>query len=231
MSWLITEIDGLKSGNNFIEYKMLNFLKRVVTKKLLIYAINISVNILVIYFQIWGQDKIDKKQKVILEKYVNTKDNITVTKDTENLVYLLDGHITKSTTLKMPKGIGLNKENKEILLENIITYISTNYPESTILKSNNDEILVDLGYTKRQINFLGWEKVRMVLFVAGSKDDYKLYLIATVKIASGNSFLPPPSKEFTQLESESAHNVKEYLERFLADLGKAISEPKTDTRD
>lgn len=210
---------------------MLNFLKRVVTKKLLIYAINISVNILVIYFQIWGQDKIDKKQKVILEKYVNTKDNITVTKDTENLVYLLDGHITKSTTLKMPKGIGLNKENKEILLENIITYISTNYPESTILKSNNDEILVDLGYTKRQINFLGWEKVRMVLFVAGSKDDYKLYLIATVKIASGNSFLPPPSKEFTQLESESAHNVKEYLERFLADLGKAISEPKTDTRD
>ena len=210
---------------------MLNFLKRVVTKKLLIYAINISVNILVIYFQIWGQDKIDKKQKVILEKYVNTKDNITVTKDTENLVYLLDGYITKSTTLKMPKGIGLNKENKEILLENIITYISTNYPESTILKSNNDEILVDLGYTKRQINFLGWEKVRMVLFVAGSKDDYKLYLIATVKIASGNSFLPPPSKEFTQLESESAHNVKEYLERFLADLGKAISEPKTDTRD
>ena len=210
---------------------MLNFLKRVVTKKLLIYAVNISVNILVIYFQIWGQEKIDKKQKVILEKYVNTKDNITVTKDTENLVYLLDGHITKSTTLKMPKGIGLNKENKEILLENIITYISSNYPESTILKSNNDEILVDLGYTKRQINFLGWEKVRMVLFVAGSKDDYKLYLIATVKIASGNSFLPPPSKEFTQLESESAHNVKEYLERFLADLGKAISEPKTDTRD
>lgn len=210
---------------------MLNFLKRVVTKKLLIYAINISVNILVIYFQIWGQEKIDKKEKVILQKYVKTKDNITVTKDTENLVYLLDGHITKSTTLKMPKGIGLNKENKEILLENIITYISTNYPESTILKSNNDEILVDLGYTKRQINFLGWEKVRMVLFVAGSKDDYKLYLIATVKIASGNSFLPPPSKEFSQLESESAHNVKEYLERFLADLGKAISEPKTDTRD
>ena len=210
---------------------MLNFLKRVVRKKLLIYAINISVNILVIYFQIWGQEKIDKKEKVILEKYVKTKDNITVTKDTENLVYLLDGYITKSTTLKMPKGIGLNKENKEILLENIITYISTNYPESTILKSNNDEILVDLGYTKRQINFLGWEKVRMVLFVAGSKDDYKLYLIATVKIASGNSFLPPPSKEFTQLESESAHNVKEYLERFLADLGKAISEPKTDTRD
>ena len=210
---------------------MFNFLKRVVTKKLLIYAINISVNILVIYFQIWGQEKIDKKEKVILQKYVKTKDNITVTKDTENLVYLLDGHITKSTTLKMPKGIGLNKENKEILLENIITYISTNYPESTILKSNNDEILVDLGYTKRQINFLGWEKVRMVLFVAGSKDDYKLYLIATVKIASGNSFLPPPSKEFTQLESESAHNVKEYLERFLADLGKAISEPKTDTRD
>lgn len=231
MSWLITEIDGLKSGNNSIEYKMLNFLKRVVTKKLLIYAVNISVNILVIYFQIWGQEKIDKKEKVILQKYVKTKDNITVTKDTENLVYLLDGHITKSTTLKMPKGIGLNKENKEILLENIITYISTNYPESTILKSNNDEILVDLGYTKRQINFLGWEKVRMVLFVAGSKDDYKLYLIATVKIASGNSFLPPPSKEFTQLESESAHNVKEYLERFLADLGKAISEPKTDTRD
>lgn len=231
MSWLITEIDGLKSGNNSIEYKMFNFLKRVVTKKLLIYAINISVNILVIYFQIWGQEKIDKKEKVILQKYVKTKDNITVTKDTENLVYLLDGHITKSTTLKMPKGIGLNKENKEILLENIITYISTNYPESTILKSNNDEILVDLGYTKRQINFLGWEKVRMVLFVAGSKDDYKLYLIATVKIASGNSFLPPPSKEFTQLESESAHNVKEYLERFLADLGKAISEPKTDTRD
>lgn len=210
---------------------MLNFLKRVVTKKLLIYAINISVNILVIYFQIWGQEKIDKKEKVILQKYVKTKDNITLTRDTENLVYLLDGHITKSTTLKMPKGIGLNKENKEILLENIITYISTNYPESTILKSNNDEILVDLGYTKRQINFLGWEKVRMVLFVAGSKDDYKLYLIATVKIASGNSFLPPPSKEFTQLESESAHNVKEYLERFLADLGKAISEPKTDTRD
>ena len=216
MSWLITEIDGLKSGNNSIEYKMLNFLKRVVTKKLLIYAINISVNILVIYFQIWGQEKIDKKEKVILEKYVKTKDNITVTKDTENLVYLLDGHITKSTTLKMPKGIGLNKENKEILLENIITYISTNYPESTILKSNNDEILVDLGYTKRQINFLGWEKVRMVLFVAGSKDDYKLYLIATVKIASGNPFLPPPNKEFTQLENESAHNVKEYLERFLA---------------
>lgn len=231
MSWLITEIEGLKSGNNSIEYKMLNFLKRVVTKKLLIYAVNISVNILVIYFQIWGQEKIDKKEKVILEKYVKTKDNITVTMDTENLVYLLDGYITKSTTLKMPKGIGLNEENKEILLENIITYISTNYPESTILKSNNDEILVDLGYTKRQINFLGWEKVRMVLFVAGSKDDYKLYLIATVKIASGNSFLPPPSKEFTQLESESAHNVKEYLERFLADLGKAISEPKTDTRD
>jgi hypothetical protein len=210
---------------------MLNFLKRVVTKKLLIYAVNISVNILVIYFQIWGQDKIDIKEKVILQKYVKTKDNMTVTKDTENLVYLLDGHITKSTTLKMPKGIGLNKENKEILLENIITYISTKYPESTILKSNNDEILVDLGYTKRQINFLGWEKVRMVLFVAGSKDDYKLYLIATVKIASGNPFLPPPSKEFTLLESESAHNVKEYLERFLADLGKAISEPKTDTRD
>lgn len=210
---------------------MLNFLKRVITKKLLIYAVNISVNILVIYFQIWGQDKIDIKEKVILQKYVKTKDNMTVTKDTENLVYLLDGHITKSTTLKMPKGIGLNKENKEILLENIITYISTKYPESTILKSNNDEILVDLGYTKRQINFLGWEKVRMVLFVAGSKDDYKLYLIATVKIASGNPFLPPPSKEFTLLESESAHNVKEYLERFLADLGKAISEPKTDTRD
>ncbi len=210
---------------------MLNFLKRVVTKKLLIYAVNISVNILVIYFQIWGQEKIDKKEKVILEKYVKTKDNITVTMDTENLVYLLDGYITKSTTLKMPKGIGLNEENKEILLENIITYISTNYPESTILKSNNDEILVDLGYTKRQINFLGWEKVRMVLFVAGSKDDYKLYLIATVKIASGNPFLPPPSKEFTQLESEYAHNVKEYLERFLADLGKALSEPKTDTRD
>ena len=231
MSWLITEIDGLKSGNNSIDYKMFNFLKRVVTKRLLIYAVNISVNILVIYFQIWGQEKIDTKEKVILQKYVKTKDNITVTKDTENLVYLLDGYITKSTTLKMPKGIGLNKENKEILLENIITYISTNYPESTILKSNNDEILVDLGYTKRQINFLGWEKVRMVLFVAGSKDDYKLYLIATVKIASGNSFLPPPSKEFSQLESESAHNVKEYLERFLADLGKAISEPKTDTRD
>lgn len=231
MSWLITEIDGLKSGNNSIDYKMLNFLKRVVTKKLLIYAVNISVNILVIYFQIWGQEKIDIKEKVILQKYVKTKDNMTVTKDTENLVYLLDGHITKSTTLKMPKGIGLNKENKEILLENIITYISTKYPESTILKSNNDEILVDLGYTKREINFLGWEKVRMVLFVAGSKDDYKLYLIATVKIASGNPFLPPPSNEFTQLESESAHNVKEYLERFLADLGKAISEPKTDTRD
>ena len=231
MSWLITEIDGLKSGNNSIEYKMLNFLKRVVTKKLLIYAVNISVNILVIYFQIRGEEKIDIKEKVILQKYVKTKDNITVTMDTENLVYLLDGYITKSTTFKMPKGIGLNKENKEILLENIITYISTNYPESTILKSNNDEILVDLGYTKRQINFLGWEKVRMVLFVAGSKDDYKLYLIATVKIASGNPFLPPPSKEFTQLESESAHNVKEYLERFLADLGKAISEPKTDTRD
>lgn len=210
---------------------MLNFLKRVVTKKLLIYAVNISVNILVIYFQIRGQEKIDIKEKVILQKYVKTKDNMTVTKDTENLVYLLDGHITKSTTLKMPKGIGLNKENKEILLENIITYISTKYPESTILKSNNDEILVDLGYTKREINFLGWEKVRLVLFVAGSKDDYKLYLIATVKIASGNPFLPPPSKEFTQLESESAHNVKEYLERFLADLGKAISEPKTDTRD
>ena len=210
---------------------MLKFLKRVVTKKLLIYVLNISVNILVIYFQIWGQEKIDKKEKVILQKYVKTKDNITVTMDTENLVYLLDGYIAKSTTLKLPKGIGLNKENKEILLENIITYISTNYPESTILKSNNDEILVNLGYTKRQINFLGWEKVRMVLFVAGSKDDYKLYLIATVKIASGNPFLPPPSKEFTQLESESAHNVKEYLERFLADLGKAISEPKTDTRD
>lgn len=210
---------------------MLNFLKQVVTKKLLIYAVNISVNILVIYFQIWGQEKIDIKEKVILQKYVKTKDNITVTKDTENLVYLLDGYITKSTTLKMPKGIGLNKENKEILLENIITYISTKYPESTILKSNNYEILVDLGYTKRQINFLGWEKVRMVLFVAGSKDDYKLYLIATVKIASGNPFLPPPSKEFTQLESESAHNVKEYLERFLADLGKALNEPKTDTRD
>ncbi len=210
---------------------MLNFLKRVVKKKLLIYVLNISVNILVIYFQIWGQEKIDTKEKVILQKYVKTKDNITVTKDTENLVYLLDGYITKSTTLKMPKGIGLNKENKEILLENIITYVSTKYPESTILKSNNYEILVDLGYTKRQINFLGWEKVRMVLFVAGSKDDYKLYLIATVKIASGNPFLPPPSKEFTQLEGESAHNVKEYLERFLADLGKAISEPKTDTRD
>jgi hypothetical protein len=210
---------------------MLNFLKRVITKKLLIYAVNISVNILVIYFQFWGQEKIDIKEKVILQKYVKTKDNMTVTKDTENLVYLLDGHITKSTTLKMPKGIGLNKENKEILLENIITYISTKYPESTILKSINDEILVDLGYTKREINFLGWEKVRMVLFVAGSKDDYKIYLIATVKIASGNPFLPPPSKEFTQLESESAHNVKEYLERFLADLGKAVSEPKTDTRD
>lgn len=210
---------------------MLNFLKQVVTKKLLIYVLNISVNILVIYFQIWGQEKIDIKEKVILQKYVKTKDNITLTKDTENLVYLLDGYITKSTTLKMPKGIGLNKENKEILLENIITYISTNYPKSTILKSNNDEILVDLGYTKRQINFLGWEKVRMVLFVAGSKDDYKLYLIATVKIASGNPFLPPPSKEFTYLERESAHNVKEYLERFLADLGKAISELKTDTRD
>jgi hypothetical protein len=210
---------------------MLNFLKRVVTKKLLIYAVNISVNILVIYFQIKGEEKIEIKEKVILKKYVKTKDNITVTKDIENLVYLLDGYITKSTTLKMPKGIGLNKENKEILLENIITYISTKYPESTILKSNNYEILVDLGYTKRQINFLGWEKVRMVLFVAGSKDDYKLYLIATVKIASGNPFLPPPSKEFTQLESESAHNVKEYLERFLADLGKALSEPKTDTRD
>jgi len=210
---------------------MLNFLKRVVTKKLLIYAVNISVNILVIYFQFWGQEKIEIKEKVILQKYVKTKDNMTVTKDTENLVYLLDGHITKSTTLKMPKGIGLNKENKEILLENIITYISTKYPESTILKSINDEILVDLGYTKREIKFLGWEKVRMVLFVAGSKDDYKLYLIATVKIASGNPFLPPPSKEFTQLESESAHNVKEYLERFLADLGKAVSEPKTDTRD
>ncbi|MDJ0504172.1 MAG: hypothetical protein PX635_02860 [Nostocales cyanobacterium LE14-WE12] len=210
---------------------MLNFLKRVVKKKLLIYVLNISVNILVIYFQIWGQEKLDIKEKVILQKYVKTKDNITITMDTENLVYLLDGYITKSTTLKMPKGIGLNKENKEILLENIITYISTNYPKSTILKSNNDEILVDLGYTKRQINFLGWEKVRMVLFVAGSKDDYKLYLIATVKIASGNPFLPPPSKEFTQLESEYAHNVKEYLERFLAELGKAISEPKTDTRD
>jgi hypothetical protein len=210
---------------------MLNFLKRVVTKKLLIYAVNISVNILVIYFQIKGEEKIEIKEKVILQKYVKTKDNITVTKNIENLVYLLDGYITKSTTLKMPKGIGLNKENKEILLENIITYISTKYPESTILKSNNYEILVDLGYTKRQINFLGWEKVRMVLFVAGSKDDYKLYLIATVKIASGNPFLPPPSKEFTQLESESAHNVKEYLERFLADLGKALSEPKTDTRD
>jgi len=231
VSWLITEIDGLKSGNNSIDYKMFNFLKRVVTKRLLIYAVNISVNILVIYFQIWGQEKIDTKEKVILQKYVKTKDNITVTKDTENLVYLLDGYITKSTTLKMPKGIGLNKENKEILLENIITYVSTKYPESTILKSNNYEILVDLGYTKRQINFLGWEKVRMVLFVAGSKDDYKLYLIATVKIASGNPFLPPPSKEFTQLESEYAHNVKEYLERFLAELGKAISEPKTDTRD
>ena len=210
---------------------MLNFLKRVVTKRLLIYAVNISVNILVIYFQIWGQEKLDIKEKVILQKYVKTKDNITITMDTENLVYLLDGYITKSTTLKMPKGIGLNKENKEILLENIITYVSTKYPESTILKSNNYEILVDLGYTKRQINFLGWEKVRMVLFVAGSKDDYKLYLIATVKIASGNPFLPPPSKEFTQLESEYAHNVKEYLERFLAELGKAISEPKTDTRD
>ncbi len=231
MSWLITEIDGLKSGNNPIDYKMLNFLKRVVKKKLLIYVLNISVNILVIYFQIWGQEKLDIKEKVILQKYVKTKDNITITMDTENLVYLLDGYITKSTTLKMPKGIGLNKENKEILLENIITYISTNYPKSTILKSNNDEILVDLGYTKRQINFLGWEKVRMVLFVAGSKDDYKLYLIAIVKIASGNPFLPPPSKEFTQLESEYAHNVKEYLERFLAELGKAISEPKTDTRD
>ena len=231
MSWLITEIDGLKSGSNSIYYKMLNFLKQVVTKKLLIYVLNISVNILVIYFQIRGEEKIDIKEKVILQKYVKTKDNITFTMDRENLVYLLDGYITKSTTLKMPKGIGLNKENKEILLENIITYISTNYPESTILKSNNDEILVDLGYTKRQIKFLGWEKVRMVLFVAGSKDDYKLYLIATVKIASGNPFLPPPSKEFTQLESESAHNVKEYLERFLADLGKAVSEPKKDTRD
>lgn len=210
---------------------MISFLKRLVREKLLIYVLNISVNILVIYFQICGEEKIDIKEKVILQKYVKTKDNITLTKDTENLVYLLDGHITKSTTLKLPKGIGLNKENQEILLENIITYISTNYPESTILKSNNDEILVDLGYNKRQISFLGWEKVRMVLFVAGSKDDYKLYLIATVKIASGNPFLPPPSKEFTQLESDSAQNVKEYLERFLADLGKAISEPKTDTRD
>lgn len=210
---------------------MLNFLKRVVTKKLLIYVLNLSVNILVIYFQFLGQEKMNIKEKVILQKYVKTKDNITVTKDTECLVYLLDGYITKSITLKLPKGIGLNKENKEILLENIITYISTNYPESTILKSNNEGILVDLGYTKRQISFLGWEKVRMVLFVAGSKGDYKLYLIATVKIASGNPFLPPPSKEFTQLESESAHNVKEYLERFLADLGKAISEPKTDIRD
>ncbi len=114
---------------------MLNFLKRVVTKKLLVYVVNISVNILVIYFQIWGQEEIDIKEKVILQKYVKTKDNITVTKDTENLVYLLDGYITKSTTLKMPKGIGLNKENKEILLENIITYISTsNYILMTNLK-------------------------------------------------------------------------------------------------
>ena len=231
MSWLITEIEGLKSGINSIDKKVISFLKRLVREKLLIYVLNISVNILVIYFQICQREEIKLKEKVILQKYVKTKDNITLTKDTENLVYLLDDYIAKSTTLKLPKGIGLNKDNKEILLENIITYISTNYPESTILKSINDEILVDLGYTKRQIIFLGWEKVRMVLFVAGSKDDYKLYLIATVKVASGNPFLPPPSEEFTPLQSEYAHNVKEYLEKFLADLGKALSEPKTDTRD
>ena len=88
MSWLITEIEGLKSGINSIDKKVISFLKRLVRGKLLIYVLNISVNILVIYFQICQREEINLKEKVILQKYVKTKDNITLTKDTENLVYL-----------------------------------------------------------------------------------------------------------------------------------------------
>ena len=210
---------------------MLNFLKLKITKAVIIYTLSISLNIVMIYFQIWGQGKINNKEKVVLQRYVKTKENLTIISPKETLIYLLDGFITKSTTLKLPKGVGLNKENKEILLENIMAFILTHYPESTILKSNNEIILADLGYLRQKTHFSEWGKVRMVIFVAGSKDNYTLYLIASVKVASGNPFIPPPSKEFTQLRGEYAHDMGKYLEKFLSELGKEISEPTTNPRD
>lgn len=210
---------------------MLNFLRRKVPKLFLIYVLNISINIVMIYFQIWGQGKINHREIVALQRYVKTKDNLTIVNPKETLVYLLNGSVTKSTTLNLPKGIGLNKENKHILLENIISYILLYYPKSTVLKSNDDTLLVDLGDIQEPTHFLGWIKVRMVIYVAGSKDNYALYLIGTVKEASGNPFIPPPSQEFTPVKGESAHNMKEYLEKFLSKLGKAISESTTEPRD